>query len=130
MYTHENYTWGLVAYGIGFALALPLWFKLTRLAFPWPFPRTLARLLFAVLLLTPVRAYTDMDFLAPAWLVAFFEFFKPTSVDGPARALTPLTVALAVAFALALAWRFLPRLGGRRSSQDSGGAASREGGEG
>lgn len=130
MYTHENYTWGLVAYGIGFVLALPLWFKFTRWAIPWAFPRTLARILFAVLLLTPVRAYTDMDFLAPAWLVAMFEFFKPTSVDGPARALTPLVIALMAAFVLALIGHFLPRFGGRKSSPGSGRGPSRDGGEG
>lgn len=107
MYTHENYQWGLVAYVLGFLLILPLVFSITRVLIPWAIPRNLVRLAFAAVLLTPVRAYTDMYFLAPAWMVAFFEYFKPTSVEGPARAVTPIVICFAALLVAYLGWIFL-----------------------
>lgn len=93
MYTNENYLWGLVAYGVGFLLMMPLLYKLSRAVLPWRFLRQLFWVLVIAALLTPVRAYTDMAFLAPAWMVALFEFIRPMSQEGPARAVTPIVMA-------------------------------------
>lgn len=92
MYSHENYLWGLVAYGLGFLLLLPLIFTIAKVVMPWRVPRNLILIFLFTLLLTPVRAYTDMSFLAPAWMVTALEIIKPTTPEGAARALTPLAV--------------------------------------
>lgn len=97
MYTMENYVWGLVAYVLGCLLILPLTWKLSRVLIPWLPPRIIVRLFAAAFLLTPVRAYEDMDFLAPAWVIAGFEMVQPTTVEGPFRAIMPI---LAVFLAL------------------------------
>jgi len=107
MYTHENYIWGLVAYGVGFLLMLPFFLLIARALIPWRIPRDLVGLLIAAVLLTPARAYTDMYFLAPAWIVAAFELAQPTSIEGPARALTPMAVVFAVLVAVYIVGRAL-----------------------
>ena len=110
MYTYENYIWGLVAYGLGHLLVLPLTWKLTRLAIPCSPPRMILRLLLAAFFLTPVRAYKEMDFLAPAWVVAAFEMVRPTTVEGPVRAIMPmlaLFLALVGLYGLAMLARYV-----------------------
>jgi len=107
MYSQENYIWGLVAYGMGFLMILPALLWVTRVTVPWQIPRALVRLFFVALLLTPVKAYNDMHFLAPAWVVAAFEFMKPSSVEGPARALTPMVVVFAGLVVACCLWYFL-----------------------
>lgn len=109
MYSHENYLWGLVAYGLGFLLLLPLMLRFTRFVIPWKSLRTVVLLLFLAVLLTPVKAYNDMYFLAPAWMVALFEFVRPSSVEGSARAVTPIVVVFAGLLLAALAWVLLRR---------------------
>jgi len=104
MYTHENYLWGLVVYAAGFLLILPMLLTVTRAVIPWRIPRGIIRLFFVALLLTPVQAYNGMYFLAPAWMVAVFEFVRPTSVEGPARALTPMVVVFVALIAAYCAW--------------------------
>ena len=100
MYTMENYVWGLVAYGLGCLLILPLTWKLTRVLIPWSPPRVIVRLFAAAFLLTPVNAYEDMDFLAPAWVVAGFEMVRPTTVEGPFRAIMPMLAVFVAALVL------------------------------
>lgn len=104
MYSQENYYWGLVCYGLGVAFMLPLLWWLTRLVMPWRPLRTLIRLFCLVVLLTPVRAYTDMSFLAPAWMVAVFESLKPTSIEGPARAVTPMVTLFGALLLLSIGY--------------------------
>lgn len=117
MYTDENYLWGLVAYGLGFLLILPMLLWATRFVIPWRGVRTVVRLFFVALLITPVRAYTDMHYLAPAWLVAGFEFFQPTSPEGPARSIVPILVVFAGLLLVALVWHLVRRKPrGRRGS--------------
>lgn len=98
MYSDENYLWGLVAYGLGCILMAPLLYKLSLKLLPWRFLRYFFWILLFAVFLTPVRAYTDMTFLAPAWMVALFEFIRPTSQEGPARAVTPIVMAGAALF--------------------------------
>ena len=109
MYTHENYLWGLVAYALGFLCILPALIIATRWAIPWSIPRNVVRLFFAALLLTPARAYTDMYYLAPAWMVAAFEFVRPSSVEGPARAITAIVVSFAVLLLIYATWLLASR---------------------
>jgi len=104
MYSHENYIWGLVAYAVGFLFMLPLLLFMARALIPWRILRHVLGLFFAALLLTPVKAYTDMYFLAPAWIVAAFELARPTSIEGPARALTPMVVVFVGLLAAYMAW--------------------------
>lgn len=118
MYTMENYVWGLVAYGLGCLLMLPLTWKLTRLLIPWGPPRAIVRLFAAALLLTPVKAYEDLHFLAPAWVVAGFELVQPTTVEGPFRAIMPMLVVFFAAVLLYLGF-VLARFWIRRGQQQA-----------
>ncbi|KJS07687.1 MAG: hypothetical protein VR73_08325 [Gammaproteobacteria bacterium BRH_c0] len=93
MYTVENYIWGLVAYSLGCLLIAPLLWKFSRVALRWTPLRILFGLFVAAFLLTPIKAYQDMDFIAPAWVVAGFEMVRPTTVEGPFRALMPMMAA-------------------------------------
>lgn len=110
MYTQENYYWGLVAYGLGVLLLLPMTWWLSRVLLPWRIARDLFRLVALALMLTPVRAYEDVNYLAPAWVVAAFEFLRPTTDMGPARALAPLAMALIAVCGLYLLWVLARRL--------------------
>ena len=126
MYTDENYLWGLVAYGIGFLCLVPLLYKVSTKLLPWRFLRYLFWLLVIAVLLTPVRAYTDMDFLAPAWIVALFEFVRPTSQEGPARAITPIVIAIGGLLLLLLSSYLVAVFFRRRKGDAEEGEASTE----
>ncbi len=95
MYSQENYLWGLVAYGLGILLVMPAMFKVTGWVMPWKPLRVVLRVFFTALLITPVRAYSDVEFLAPAWVVAVFETIRPTSEQGPALAYAALSISFA-----------------------------------
>ena len=89
MYTDENYLWGLVGYYLGVLLLLvPTWW-LTR---PLPgFPlRALVRCAAVALLATPMLAYPDLKYLAPAWGVMLFDALSPAHSDGLLRGVVPL----------------------------------------
>lgn len=90
MYTVENYVWGLVAYSLGCLLIAPLLWRFSRVVLRWMPLRILFALFMAAFFLTPIKAYEDMDFIAPAWVVAGFEMVQPTTVEGPFRALMPM----------------------------------------
>ncbi len=129
MYTDENYLWGLVAYGLGFLLILPMLLWATRFVIPWRGVRTVVRLFLVALLITPVRAYTDMHYLAPAWLVAGFEFFQPTSPEGPARSVAPIVIVFAALLLVALIWHLVQRRTGRSRRRGRGESAPETGSE-
>lgn len=109
MYTDENYFWGLVAYGLGFLLMLPLGWKITGFLLPWGLPQMVVRLFLFAFFLTPVRAYPEIDYLAPAWVVAAFEVFQPTTDLGPLRAAVPIIVVFFVLLLGYFGWRALLR---------------------
>jgi hypothetical protein len=110
MYSIENYIWGLVAYLLGFLMMLPLGWKLTGFI-PWSWPRRVLRTFLFALFLTPVKAYPDVGFLAPAWVVAAFELFQPSSELGALRALVPILVVFVVLLAALVAWHLRWRPG-------------------
>jgi len=93
MYTVENYYWGLAAYTLGCLLIAPLLWKFSRVVLRWMPLRIVFGLLLAVFFLMPIKAYEDMSFIAPAWVVAGFEMVRPTTVEGPFRALMPMMAA-------------------------------------
>ncbi|MFZ5654570.1 MAG: hypothetical protein ACOY42_09290 [Pseudomonadota bacterium] len=104
MYTDENYFWGLVGYYLGVLLLLvPAW-RLTR---PLPgFPlRALVRCALVALLGTPMLAYPDMHYLAPAWGVMLFDAIDPEPHDGLLRGVLPLAAVFGLLYAVTLlAW--------------------------
>lgn len=114
MYTDENYLWGLVGYYLGVLLLLvPLW-RLTR---PVPgFPlRALIRCALVAVLATPMLAYPDMKYLAPAWGIMLFDAISPARQAGLLRGILPLLVVFGVLYAASLViW--LPQRGRRRSA--------------
>lgn len=113
MYTDENYLWGLVAYYLGVCLLLiPTW-RLTR---PLPgFPlRALVRCAAVALLATPMFAYPDMRYLAPAWGVMLFDAISPTQGDGLLRGALPLLAVFGLLYAGSLLLWLLPQRARRR----------------
>jgi len=123
MYTLENYIWGLVAYALGCLLILPACWKTTRVLIPWAPPRAIVRLLLAALILTPVKAYEDMMFIAPARVVATFEVFRPSTVEGPFRAIMPVVavfLGLVMLYILVVLARYFVRRGRQPERQARG----------
>ena len=72
MYSAENYFWGWVVYATGVSLMLlVVWYWMRNLGVAAI--RHIVLLLLAVIFLTPVSAYPDNPFLAPAFFVSLFE---------------------------------------------------------
>ncbi len=104
MYTDENYFWGLIAYYLGVLLVcVPTW-RLTRVLPGFPL-RALVRCATVALLGTPMLAYPDMDYLAPAWGVMLFDAISPTQGDGLLRGFLPLLVVFGLLYVVTvLVW--------------------------
>lgn len=117
MYTLENYHWGLVAYYLGVLLIMiPVW-KITSFVHWFPV-RWLFRVVFLAALATPMVAYRGMEFLAPAWGVAVFDWIYPQSGESWQRGIPPIITVFALLYVLALVcWLVLRRR--RQSGQGS-----------
>lgn len=116
MYTDENYLWGLVAYYLGVSLLLiPTW-RLTRVLSGFPL-RALVRCAAVALLGTPMLAYPDMHYLAPAWGVMLFDAIGPTQGDGLLRGVLPLLAVFGLLYVISLLFWLLPPRGRRRPSR-------------
>lgn len=104
MYTDENYLWGLVGYYLGVLLLLvPTW-RLTRGLPGFPL-RALARCAAVALLATPMLAYPELKYLAPAWGVMLFDAIGPAHSDGLLRGVLPLLTVFGLLYvATLLAW--------------------------
>ncbi len=102
MYSTENYIWGLVGYYLGVLLLLAASWRVCKVI-PWKHPRRLLLLLLAVVFLVPVRAYPELQFLAPAFFVAIFEGITSTEEGSYLRGLIPLIVSYLVAVAVYIA---------------------------
>jgi hypothetical protein len=105
MYTPENYYWGIAVYIAGVLLMAPFIWKAVAAIFRWRGLTALVRLMVFTFLLVPVRAYPDMDYLAPAWVVMAFEFIRPSSIEGPARAIAPLVMTYLGLVIAYIGWR-------------------------
>lgn len=118
MYTDENYLWGLVGYYLGvLLLLLPTWWLTRRLpGFPL---RALARCAAVALLATPMLAYPDLNYLAPAWGVMLFDAIGPTHSDGLLRGVLPLLAVFGLLYVVTLlVW--LPLRNRRETLRPSG----------
>ena len=126
MYTDENYLWGLVGYYLGVLLLLvPTWW-LTR---PLPgFPlRALVRCAALAVLATPMLAYPDLKYLAPAWGVMLFDAIGPVHSDGLLRGVLPLLVVFGLLYVVTLlVWLPLRNRRQPRSSQSPARPARRK----
>ena len=125
MYTMENYYWGLVAYGIGVLMMMPVLWWVTRFI-AWHPVKAFFRILVLVFLLTPMYAYPDMDYLAPAWVVGVFELVKPQTDKGIWHGLVPIGICFVVIYILETGiWLVLRKqVGTSVSSEDANSAAS------
>ena len=103
MYTVENYYWGLVGYYLG-ALLLMLFVCRFRKIVPGRHFRNLLVLLIAAILLVPMYAYLDSNFLAPAWFVSIFEGITEEAEQAYLRGLQPIIVCYLVAVVLYIFW--------------------------
>ena len=107
----ENYYWGLVAYILGVLMVTPLLWWATK-KIPWHPVQAFFRVFVLVFLLTPVYAYNDMSYLAPAWVVGVFEIIRPQSEEGILRGLIPIGLSFIVIYAVeTAAWLFLRNRG-------------------
>ncbi len=91
MYTQDDYLYGWLFYLLGVFIVMVCGWLLTR---RWPILlRQLLRLWVGVVLVVPWYASAELDYFAPAWIIASFEGL----FDGDGafwRAGTPLLVAL------------------------------------
>ncbi len=108
MYTTENYLWGLLIYLLGFLILLPFGWHYTG-KIPWRTCRDLTRLFFIVLALAPAKAYSDLNFLAPVWIVIAFEWLQPSTDAGAVRPLIPLALIFLIALGCYIGIRYLRR---------------------
>ena len=101
MYTDENYLWGLVGYYLGVLLLLvPTWW-LTRQLPGFPL-RALVRCAAVAVLATPMLAYPELKYLAPAWGVMLFDAIGPVHSDGLLRGVLPLLAVFGLLYVVTL----------------------------
>lgn len=103
MYSAENYHWGLVGYYLGSILLIMFAYRF-RAILPGRHFRNLLVLLIAVVILVPIKAYIDSDFLAPAWFVSIFEGLTEDSEQAYLRGLQPIMVCYVVAAIIYIFW--------------------------
>ena len=109
MYTAENYHWGLVGYYLGSVLLIMFAYRFRKIL-PGRHFRNLLVLLIAVVILVPIKAYMDSDFLAPAWFVSIFEGLTEEGEKAYLRGLQPIIVCYLAAVVAYICWAiFGPR---------------------
>lgn len=109
MYSAENYHWGLVGYYLGSVLLIMYAYRFRKIL-PGRHFRNLLVLLIAVVILVPIKAYIDSDFLAPAWFISIFEGLTEEPEQDYLRGLQPIMVCYLVAVAIYILWAiFGPR---------------------
>lgn len=95
MYSAESYLWGWAAYSVGVLCLLSLfWLLIKNIASRWV--KHMLLILSLAVFFTPVTAYPDNPFLAPAIFVSLYEGFLLSDKGmGFQRGLAPI---LAVSF--------------------------------
>jgi hypothetical protein len=89
MYNAENYFWGWIAYTSGvMCLVWVAWYLLRNIRFATF--RQLLLLVVAIFFLTPVTAYTDNAYLAPAFFVSLYEGLIANGDVGFQRGAAPI----------------------------------------
>jgi len=115
MYSAENYHWGLVGYYLGSVLLIMYAYRFRKIL-PGRHFRNLLVLLIAVVILVPIKAYIDSDFLAPAWFVSIFEGLTEESEQAYLRGLQPIMVCYLAAVVIYILWAVF---GSRRAKEVS-----------
>lgn len=113
MFTTEDYLYGWLLYILGGSVFFACWWYLTRKIKTIEI-RAILRVGCLVVMFTPWYASPDMDYLAPAVIIAAIEGI----FDGNFwRAGAPLLTALAIGIAAALIYSITRRLAWRRSGE-------------
>ena len=104
MYSADSYLWGWVAYSTGVLCLLGIfWMIIKKIASQWV--RHLLLILFFVTFFTPVTAYPDNPYLAPAFFVSLYEGILLSNQEmGFQRGLAPI---LAVGFIAIILYTFI-----------------------
>ncbi len=98
MYSGENYLWGIVGYYLGCILLLMFLVRFKDLL-PGRHFRNHLILFIAAVILVPIKAYPDMNYLAPAWFVSLFEGLTGPDDMGFLRGAQPIITCYLVASA-------------------------------
>ncbi|MDG2019264.1 MAG: hypothetical protein P8J25_07450 [Porticoccaceae bacterium] len=116
MYSAESYTWGWIAYSAGALCLLGLfWLLIRKIASRW-IQHILMIILLAVFF-TPVTAYPDNPYLAPAFFVSLYEGILLSDRGmGFQRGLAPI---LAVSFISIILYSLISPILGRRKKSRS-----------
>lgn len=117
MYSTESYIWGWIAYSAGVICLLGIfWLLIRTISSRWI--RHMLLILFLVTFFTPVTAYPDNPYLAPAFFVSLYEGILLSHKDmGFQRGLAPI---LAVSFISIIFYSLIsPILGRRKKSLSS-----------
>lgn len=118
MYSAENYHWGLVGYYLGSVLLIMYAYRFRKIV-PGRHFRNLLVLLIAVVILVPIKAYMDSDFLAPAWFVSIFEGLTEESEQAYLRGLQPIIVCYLVAVVIYILWAIFGPRSAKEVSQET-----------
>jgi len=110
MYSTENYIWGWIAYSVGVLCLLSLfWLLIRKISIRWI--KHILLLCFAVIFFTPVTAYPDNPYWAPAFFVSLYEGIMLKGQDmGFQRGLAPI---LAIGFLSIIIYALLYPIIGR-----------------
>ncbi len=126
MYSAENYHWGLVGYYLGSVLLIMYAYRFRKIV-PGRHFRNLLVLLIAVVILVPIKAYMDSDFLAPAWFVSIFEGLTEETEQAYLRGLQPIIVCYLVSVVLYIFWAIFGPCRVKESSQEPSPSAQDQG---
>jgi hypothetical protein len=99
----ENYYWGLVGYYLGSFLLILFACRFRKIV-PGRHFRNLLVLLVAAILLVPMSAYLDSNFLAPAWFVSIFEGITEENEQAYLRGLKPIIFCYLVSVVFYIFW--------------------------
>ena len=106
MYAAEDYFWGWVVYTSGaVCLLFTTWYLLRSLRFSSI--KHVFLILASVFLLTPVTAYTDDSYLAPAFFVSLYEGLVANPVIGFQRGAAPIVALMTVSLLLYMVLRLV-----------------------
>ncbi len=117
MYTEQEYLYGWLFYALGALLLIGSFWWLTSVIRFRPV-RLVLRVVFSVAMFTPWYASDDLEYLAPAWLIAAYEGVFEGG-DAFWRAGAPLVSAAGVALGVCLLVLLARYFARRPSRQDA-----------
>lgn len=116
MYSTESYVWGWIAYSVGVLCLFSLfWLLIRKIASRWV--KHVLVIVFLAVFFTPVTAYPDNPYLAPAFFVSLYEGVMLGGKEaGFQRGLAPI---LAFSFISVVFYSLIYPLWGRRKRMRS-----------